>query len=106
MSDISKTISCNSLGRIHRPSSTLKDSLESSLKREEYVNGIIGNKKSRFVKLRLFHLQFWIELYFWLLHYTNRWIILSNCIHVVDHNYSFSSYEYVDNNHQMILFCL
>jgi hypothetical protein len=32
-SDISKTISYNSLGRIYKPASTLKDSLENPLKR-------------------------------------------------------------------------
>ena len=40
-SDISKTISYNSLGRIYKPASTLKDSLENWLKREGYVEGIV-----------------------------------------------------------------
>jgi hypothetical protein len=45
-SDISKTISYNSLGRIYKPASTLKDSLENRLKREGYVEGINENKKT------------------------------------------------------------
>jgi hypothetical protein len=45
-SDISKTISYNSLGRIYKPASTLKDSLENRLKREGYVEGIIENNKT------------------------------------------------------------
>ncbi|HET9806646.1 MAG TPA: hypothetical protein VFP49_07045 [Nitrososphaeraceae archaeon] len=44
-SDISKTISYNSLGRIYKPASTLKDSLENRLKREGYVDGISGTRK-------------------------------------------------------------
>jgi hypothetical protein len=43
--DISKTISYNSLGRIYKPASTLKDSLENRLKREGYVEGIVENNK-------------------------------------------------------------
>src|SRR6476469_7540708 len=35
--EISKTISENSLGKIYKPASTLKDSLEKSLEREGYV---------------------------------------------------------------------
>ena len=42
-SDISKIISYNSLGRIYKPASTLKDSLENRLKREGYVDGIVEN---------------------------------------------------------------
>jgi hypothetical protein len=45
-SDISKTISYNSLGRIYKPASTLKDSLENRLKRERYVEGIVENNKT------------------------------------------------------------
>jgi len=45
-SDISKTISFNSLGRIYKPASTLKDSLENRLKREGYVEGIVENNKT------------------------------------------------------------
>ena len=45
-SDISKIISYNSLGRIYKPASTLKDSLENRLKREGYVEGIVENKKT------------------------------------------------------------
>ena len=45
-SDISKTISYNSLGRIYKPASTLKDSLENRLKREGYVEGIVENNKT------------------------------------------------------------
>jgi hypothetical protein len=45
-SDISKIISFNSLGRIYKPASTLKDSLENRLKREGYVEGIVENKKT------------------------------------------------------------
>ena len=45
-SDISKTISYNSLGRIYKPASTLKDSLENRLKREGYVEGIVDNNKT------------------------------------------------------------
>lgn len=45
-SDISKTISHNSLGRIYKPASTLKDSLENHLKREGYVERIIENNKT------------------------------------------------------------
>jgi hypothetical protein len=45
-SDISKTISYNSFGRIYKPASTLKDSLENRLKREGYVEGIIENNKT------------------------------------------------------------
>jgi hypothetical protein len=45
-SDISKIISYNSLGRIYKPASTLKDSLENRLKREGYVEGIVKNKKT------------------------------------------------------------
>lgn len=46
-SDISKTISYNSLGRIYKPASTLKDSLENCLKGEEgYVDGIVENNKT------------------------------------------------------------
>jgi hypothetical protein len=44
--DISKTISYNSLGRIYKPASTLKDSLENRLKREGYVEGIVENNKT------------------------------------------------------------
>jgi len=46
-SDISKTISYNSLGRIYKPASTLKDSLENRLKREGYVEGIVENNNNR-----------------------------------------------------------
>ena len=46
LSDISKTISYNSLGRIYKPASTLKDSLENRLKREGYVEGIVENNKT------------------------------------------------------------
>lgn len=45
-SDISKTISYNSLGHIYKPASTLKDSLENRLKREGYVEGIVENHKT------------------------------------------------------------
>ena len=45
-SDISKIISYNSLGRIYKPASTLKDSLENRLKTEGYVEGIVENKKT------------------------------------------------------------
>jgi hypothetical protein len=45
-SDISKTISYNSLGRIYKPASTLKDSLENRLKREGYVEGIVEKNKT------------------------------------------------------------
>ena len=45
-SDISKMISYNSLGRIYKPASTLKDSLENRLKREGYVQGIVENNKT------------------------------------------------------------
>jgi hypothetical protein len=45
-SDISKTISYNSSGRIYKPASTLKDSLENRLKREGYVEGIVENNKT------------------------------------------------------------
>jgi len=45
-SDISKIISYNSLGRIYKPASTLKDSLENRLKREGYVEGIVENNKT------------------------------------------------------------
>ena len=45
-SDISKTISYNSLGRIYKPASTLKDSLENRLKREGYVDGIVEKNKT------------------------------------------------------------
>jgi len=45
-SDISKTISYNSLGRIYKPASTLKDSLENRLKREGYVEGLVKNNKT------------------------------------------------------------
>ena len=38
---ISKIISYNSLGRIYKPASTLKDSLENRLKREGYVEELI-----------------------------------------------------------------
>lgn len=44
--DIPKTISYNSLGRIYKPASTLKDSLENRLKREGYVEGIVENNKT------------------------------------------------------------
>ena len=44
--DISKTISYNSLGRIYKPASTLKDSLENRLIREGYVKGIVENNKT------------------------------------------------------------
>jgi hypothetical protein len=45
-SDISKIISYNSLGRIYKPASTLKDALENRLKREGYVEGIVENNKT------------------------------------------------------------
>ena len=45
-SDISKTMSYNSLGRIYKPTSTLKDSMENRLKREGYVEGIVENNKT------------------------------------------------------------
>ncbi len=45
-SDISKIISYNSLGRIYKPASTLKDSLENRLKREGYVEGTVDNNKT------------------------------------------------------------
>jgi hypothetical protein len=41
--DLSKTIFYNSLGRIYKPASTLKDSFENCLKREGYVDAIIDN---------------------------------------------------------------
>ncbi|MDR4492346.1 MAG: hypothetical protein R2685_15845 [Candidatus Nitrosocosmicus sp.] len=44
--DISKTISEYSLGKIYKPASTLKDSLEKRLRREEYVKGIDVNNKT------------------------------------------------------------
>jgi hypothetical protein len=44
--DISKTISYNSLGRIYKPASTLKDSLENRLKREGFVERIVENNKT------------------------------------------------------------
>jgi hypothetical protein len=45
-SDISKSISYNSLGHIYKPASTLKDSLENRLKREGYVEGIVEKNKT------------------------------------------------------------
>ena len=45
-SHISKAISYNSLGRIYKPASTLKDSLENRLKREGYVDGKVENNKT------------------------------------------------------------
>jgi DNA-binding PadR family transcriptional regulator len=45
-SDISKTISYNSLGHIYKSVSTVKDSLENRLKREGYVEGIVENNKT------------------------------------------------------------
>lgn len=44
--DISRTISVYSLGKIYKPASTLKDSLEKRLRREEYVIGIDIDNKS------------------------------------------------------------
>ena len=45
-SDISKTISYNSLGRIYKPAFTSRDSFENRLKREGYVEGIVKNNKT------------------------------------------------------------
>lgn len=67
MSDISKTISCNSLDRIHRPSTTLKDSLESRLKREGYVEGVVENKKT-YYKLHKKVKNYWKTGYHFYLH--------------------------------------
>src|SRR5215211_4513302 len=51
-SDISKTISYNSLGcHIYKPASTLKDSLENRLKREGYVEGIVENNNKTYYKI-------------------------------------------------------
>lgn len=50
-SDISKTLSYNSLGRIYKPASTLKDSLENRLKREGYVEGIVENNNKTYYKI-------------------------------------------------------
>jgi DNA-binding PadR family transcriptional regulator len=44
--DISKTISAFSLGKIYKPASTLKDSLEKRLKREGYVESSEINKRT------------------------------------------------------------
>ncbi|MGD9674206.1 MAG: PadR family transcriptional regulator [Candidatus Nitrosocosmicus sp.] len=44
--DISRTISEYSLGKIYKPASTLKDSLEKRLRREEYVKGLVVNNKT------------------------------------------------------------
>jgi hypothetical protein len=45
-SDISKTISNNSLGRIYKPASIhIKGSLENQLKRKWYVEGIVENNR-------------------------------------------------------------
>jgi hypothetical protein len=43
--EISKTISENSLGKIYKPASTLKDSLEKRLEREGYVKSSEINKR-------------------------------------------------------------
>jgi len=45
-SDISKFISYYSSGRIYKPASTLKDSLENRLKRKGYVEGIVMDKRT------------------------------------------------------------
>ena len=45
LSEISKTISYNSLGRIYKPASLLKDSFDNRLKREGYIEGIVKSNK-------------------------------------------------------------
>lgn len=57
------------------------------------------------VKLRLFHLQYWIQYCFWFLHYTDKQIVSSNCIHVCRSQFSYCFCWYMDSyHHQDILF--
>jgi DNA-binding PadR family transcriptional regulator len=48
---ILKTTPYNSLGRIYKPTPTLKDSLENRLKREGYVYGIIKQNNKLYYKI-------------------------------------------------------
>ena len=56
------------------------------------------------VKLRLFHLLYWILLCYWFWCYIDKQIIWSNCIHAIDDILYCSWYK--DSNHQNIQFCL